>query len=444
MMQLPAGFEEMCGHLCDFPELKQALNQPAVTSIRKHPLKSNSQKFQLENVPWCSHGFYLAERPNFSHDPLLYAGAYYVQEASSMLLWHVLEQLHLPKENLRVLDLCAAPGGKSTLLLDWLGNEGMLVTNEVVPKRARILSENMERWGYANRIVTQSEPEAFARAGVLFDVVVVDAPCSGEGMFRKEPDALAMWSESNVQHCHKRQCGILESAARCVAPGGVLIYSTCTYNELENEGSLKHLLETHKAQVIPVSVPEEWGVTSGTDSAIQGLRCYPHKVKGEGFFIAAVQFPGEKPAPKAQGKKRKNAPSLNPSIGSWLQNPGAMASLEHRGEHFFYPAAMHELVQELTKKIHVLSVGTKAGKLAGKELIPHHALALSVESRNDLAAYHLNDDDVAQYMARESLKSRDSLNGWCLMKFQDVALGWGKVTGGVLKNKWPLRVETRK
>ncbi|TVR41126.1 MAG: hypothetical protein EA392_02280 [Cryomorphaceae bacterium] len=444
MMQLPAGFEEMCGHLCDFPELKQALNQPAVTSIRRHPLKPNSSQTALESVPWCPHGYYLQERPNFSHDPLLYAGAYYVQEASSMLLWHVLEQLQLPKKNLRVLDLCAAPGGKSTLILDWLENKGMLVTNEVVAKRTRILSENMERWGYANRIVTQSEPEAFARSGAFFDLVVVDAPCSGEGMFRKEPDALAMWSESNVQHSHNRQCSILDSAARCVAPGGVLIYSTCTYNEKENEGSVKHLLETHQAQVISMDVPEKWGVTVGGNPMTQGLRCFPHKVKGEGFFIAAVQFPGEKQAPREQGKKRKNYPALHPAIGPWLQNPGVIASLEHRGEHFIYPTAMHELVEELTKKIHVLSVGTKAGKLAGKELIPHHALALSLELRNDSASYQLNADEAAQYMARETLNNTGGLAGWCLMKHQGVALGWGKATGGIVKNKWPLRVVIRK
>ena len=244
-------------------------------------------------VPWCPDGYYLPERPQFTLDPLLHAGAYYVQEASSMFLWQVLAQHAAP--DWLVLDMCAAPGGKSTLIGSFLSERGFLVCNEFVPQRANILAENISKWGRGNTLVTNNAPAHFGQYGGLFDAVVVDAPCSGEGMFRKDEGAIAEWSPANVAKCVVRQREILSSAWDALKPGGLLVYSTCTYNRMENEENVQWLMAEYGAELLDVATDGAWGVWR-TEC---GCRFMPHRTLGEGLFMAEVRKPGERGGDRA-------------------------------------------------------------------------------------------------------------------------------------------------
>ena len=274
-----------------------------IVSIRLNPSKAGQRSTnneQLEKVPWSSNGYYLPERPSFTLDPLFHAGAYYVQEASSMFLEEVLKQTVDLSKPLKVLDLCAAPGGKSTLIQSIISKESLLVSNEVIKTRVNILSENITKWGAANVIVTNNDPADFLRLKNYFDVIVVDAPCSGSGLFRKDPNAITEWSESNVQLCAQRQQRILADIMPSLKDGGVLIYSTCSYSQQEDEAISDWLIEQFKparmtrsdgVESLRFKVDESWGIveTVSEKENAYGYRFYPDKVKGEGFFIAAFK-----------------------------------------------------------------------------------------------------------------------------------------------------------
>jgi 16S rRNA C967 or C1407 C5-methylase (RsmB/RsmF family) len=248
----------------------------------------------MEQVKWCEAGYYLKERPSFTFDPLFHAGCYYVQEASSMFLEQVMKLYVAPGKPIRMLDLCAAPGGKSTHARSLLPEGSLLVSNEVVRNRAQILAENLYKWGYSDTIITNNQPEDFKRLRGFFDVILVDAPCSGEGMFRKDPDAVSEWSAANVELCSKRQRRIVEDIWPALADNGLLVYSTCTYNIKENEENVSWMVSRFGAQPQVVGVPKEWCITgnlAGSDFPV--YRFLPHKTKGEGFFMAVLRKPDE-------------------------------------------------------------------------------------------------------------------------------------------------------
>jgi 16S rRNA C967 or C1407 C5-methylase (RsmB/RsmF family) len=271
----------------------QAMENEVPVSIRVNQSK-NYHPENLQNVAWCNTGFYLPERPVFTLDPLFHAGAYYVQEASSMFLEQALKQsvdLELP---LKVLDLCAAPGGKSTHLASLLSRDSLLVSNEVIRTRAKILAENITKWGNPNVVATNNDPADFQRLPGFFDVVVVDAPCSGEGLFRKDPNAMYEWSEDNVALCASRQRRIVADVWDALKPGGHLVYSTCTYNRMENEDNLEWM--ENEMGAIPLSLEITSFPEITKDNNLAGYHFYPHKTHGEGFFIAVLKKPeGEKP-----------------------------------------------------------------------------------------------------------------------------------------------------
>ena len=229
-------------------------------SIRLNPRKPREQDFQGP-VPWSLYGRYLAQRPSFTFDPAFHAGAYYVQEASSMFLEQAFLQIGGSTEELIVLDLCAAPGGKSTHLLSLMSSDSVLVSNEVIRSRASILSENIQKWGHHNAVVTSSDPQYFTALDSLFDIVVVDAPCSGEGLFRKDPAAIGSWSPENIALCARRQQRILEDVWPAIKSGGYLIYATCTYNQQENEENLSWLLSRGDAESVAIRINPGWNVT---------------------------------------------------------------------------------------------------------------------------------------------------------------------------------------
>ena len=298
-MQLPADFITQMERMMA-PELwhvlREGLAQEPSVSIRINPSKIDLKEWEVVLsdgvVPWCEYGFYLTHRPPFTFDPLLHAGAYYVQESSSMFLHQVLRQY--VTEPVAMLDLCAAPGGKSTLARSVLPEGSRLVSNEPMRGRAQVLEENVTKWGYPDHIVTNRYPKDFRKSKQQFDVILTDVPCSGEGMFRKDEGAIAEWSLQKVEQCQRLQREIVSDAWECLAPGGLLIYSTCTFNTLENEENIKWILENFDAEVLPVHTEAEWNIQGSIlpDFIAPIYRFIPGLTRGEGLFMAVIRKRG--------------------------------------------------------------------------------------------------------------------------------------------------------
>ena len=318
-MQLPADFITQMERMMA-PELwhvlRKGLAQEPSVSIRINPSKIDLKEWEVVLsdgvVPWCEYGFYLTHRPPFTFDPLLHAGAYYVQESSSMFLHQVLRQY--VTEPVVMLDLCAAPGGKSTLARSVLPEGSRLVSNEPIRGRAQVLEENVTKWGYPDHIVTNRYPKDFRKSKQQFDVILTDVPCSGEGMFRKDEGAIAEWSLQKVEQCQRLQREIVSDAWECLAPGGLLIYSTCTFNTLENEENIKWILENFDAEVLPVHTEAEWNIQGSIlpDFIAPIYRFIPGLTRGEGLFMAVMRK-GGKASPHLPPSTFHRPPSpLNP------------------------------------------------------------------------------------------------------------------------------------
>ena len=333
MVQLPAAFTEKTRQLMGeerFERYLQSFEEDAPVSIRLNPMKaspnlSKGREFQVldgERVPWCRHAYYLKKRPNFTMDPLFHAGCYYVQEASSMFLDEVLRQTSpIPSQGGEphssplgrlgeVLDLCAAPGGKSTLLRSALPKDCVLYSNEPIRNRANILLENVTKWGYENHLVTNNYPKDYRKSKLMFDLILCDVPCSGEGMFRKDEATIREWSEQNVEKCWQLQREIVDDAWKCLHEGGLFIYSTCTFNTKENEENIRYFLEQYEdMEVVPVAIQPEWNITG---SLLEGFnepvyRFIPGISKGEGLFMAVLR----KSLPPTPSKRRGRQEALN-------------------------------------------------------------------------------------------------------------------------------------
>ncbi len=266
----------------------------------------------LQPVSWCGSGFYLPDRPVFTLNPLFHAGLFYVQEASSMIHETIVGRVFpmLPPSP-RVLDLCAAPGGKTTAAMNALPDTATVIANEIMPKRAKILRENLMKWGFPGTVVTSVDTGVFASVGPIFDLVIADAPCSGEGMMRKDETAAAQWTEGLVAACETLQRKILADAVEALAPGGILIYSTCTFNTRENEGNLRFAMENLGLEAVDLKLPPEWGISPQASGPYPALRFMPHVTRGEGLFAAVMRKPGAAPAGKIQAVSRLKA-SLRP------------------------------------------------------------------------------------------------------------------------------------
>src|SRR4030095_9292224 len=260
-------------------------SEERITSIRINPFKKSEIRNLKSKIPWTEYGYYLETRPSFTFDPLFHAGCYYVQEASSMFLEQALKQTIDLSEPLKVLDLAAAPGGKSTHLQSLISKEVLLVSNEVIKSRNNVLKDNMIKWGSDNVAVTKNDPKEFARLENYFDMIVVDAPCSGSGLFRRDEEAIGEWSENNVQLCSQRQQRILADVWPALKSDGILIYSTCSYSKEEDENIVRWMANNLSIVNCQLSIDENWNITKSSN----GYRFWPDKVKGEGFFIACVK-----------------------------------------------------------------------------------------------------------------------------------------------------------
>lgn len=301
MIPLPEGFIEMIGNLLgdESTALIESLDQTPVTSVRLNRRKPVTIFPEGEKVKWCESGLYLPERPEFILDPLIHAGAYYVQDASSMIYETVASIIssQLLKDNpdtrLKVLDLCAAPGGKTTAMINALPDGTHMVANEYSSKRVGVLRENLIKWGYKNVTVTNKDSAYYSDQADTFDIVAVDAPCSGEGMMRKDNEARRQWSQELVDRCSVLQREIVANAIKCLKPGGFLIYSTCTFNRYENEDNAKYISDELGLEPVDLKLPEDWDIPRGIGSHLPVYRFMPHKTKGEGLFLAVFRKPGE-------------------------------------------------------------------------------------------------------------------------------------------------------
>jgi 16S rRNA C967 or C1407 C5-methylase (RsmB/RsmF family)/NOL1/NOP2/fmu family ribosome biogenesis protein len=412
-------------------DLLDALDQMPPVTVRFHPHKHRPVLEIIGEVPWCEHAVYLKERPLFTLDPLFHAGAYYPQEAGSMVLDSVLKQLNLPDDP-KVLDLCAAPGGKSTLIASFLDGNGLLVSNEVIQARARILKENMTKWGYTNTIVTNNDPRDFERLPQFFDLIVVDAPCSGEGMFRKDPNAREEWSPENVDLCAGRQKRIVADVWEALTPGGILIYSTCTFNRQENEDNVNWFIQELGAELIALSFPDT--IINGRDNI--GHYCIPGRTESEGFFIAVLQKGEEDPVRQRYTRKsefRRQKDLLD--LGEYA-NLSEISVINWNEKLLALPAHLEDQMLHVQAQMRLQKMGTTLGEASRKGVIPGEELVLdpfllSYQKRIDV------DRQQALKFLHGDTFTLEGTQGYRIITFQEEPLGWIKHLGNRFNNLYP-------
>jgi 16S rRNA C967 or C1407 C5-methylase (RsmB/RsmF family)/NOL1/NOP2/fmu family ribosome biogenesis protein len=415
-----------------------------LTCVRINPRKKVAHDEHLrisEPVPWSSGGYYLLERPVFTLDPLFHAGAYYVQEASSMFLEEALKQTVDLSQPVRILDLCAAPGGKSTLIQSLAHHDSLLVSNEVIKSRVNVLQENMIKWGGKNVVITNNDAKDFARLENYFDAMVVDAPCSGSGLFRKDARAISEWSPQNVALCSQRQQRILADAIPSLKRNGVLIYSTCSYSAEEDEEILDWLNDSFEFESLQLRVNPSWGIVESISSKnhCYGYRFYPGRVKGEGFFIAALR---KKDGDDEFNESRKIIVDYASKkdmemVKHWIRMEAEMSVIKHAGQLLAIPIHAGPDVSILQKNLYLKQAGVTIGKLASNELIPDHALAMSDFVSTSIVTVSLNKETALQYLRKGEVFIDVGQRGWALVSYCGINLGWIKHLGNRINNYYP-------
>ena len=438
-LQAVKGFDEAA-----FKQVHESGEQ--VTSIRLNPLKATQQltpNNPLEKVPWSTNGYYLPQRPSFTLDPLFHAGAYYVQEASSMFLEQVLKQSVDLSQPLKILDLCAAPGGKSTLIQSLISAKSLLVSNEVIRTRVNVLSENITKWGAANVIVTNNDPKDFQRLQNYFDVIVVDAPCSGSGLFRKDPAAIEEWSENNVQLCSQRQQRILTDILPSLKEGGVIIYSTCSYSTEEDETIADWLVAGCHLSPVSFQLKKDWNIIETTSSQhnAYGYRFYPDKLKGEGFFIAAFkkQQTGEvvRSTAKVKSGSEKISAATIEMIRPYLIPTGDYFFFKQNEEIIALPLAFEKELPIIQSALYIKKAGVRLGTMIRNELIPDHELAVSTIINPLVKTIDVDITTALQYLRRVEIKLPETSNGWALLRYGQLPIGWVKILPRRVNNYYP-------
>jgi len=429
-----------------------------LTSLRINPNKLKDEAAvrkvlqslttEESRVPWSAYGYYLPSRPSFTFDPFFHAGAYYVQEASSMFVEQVMRHSCDLNAPLKVLDLCAAPGGKSTLLQSLISAESVLVSNEVIKGRAALLADNITKWGTANVVVTNNDPRDFARLPGYFDVMVVDAPCSGSGLFRREPEAVEEWSPENVMLCSQRQQRILADVWDALKENGIMIYATCSYSREEDEAIMEWIQENFSVENIAIPVDDSWHIvkTQAGKQHAEGYRFYPDKVKGEGFFITCFRkSSGEVYAPKKQKDSiTAVAKKELEKVTQWIKDTDNLFLMDHQGEVLIFPENMAPVVSLLQQHLYLRKAGVKAGQLAAKELIPDHQLAMSTMIRETIPQVTLTREQALRYLRKEDPDVETNVKGWALMMYEGMSLGWAKVLPNRINNYYPKELRILK
>ncbi|MDD5184828.1 MAG: rRNA cytosine-C5-methyltransferase [Paludibacter sp.] len=434
-MTLPDAFVQRTKAILkdEYQALQDAFEIPAPTSIRVndkidyHPSD--------EQVAWCEQGFYLKERPLFTADPLFHGGIYYVQEASSMFLYQAVKQ-HFSKAH-TVLDLCAAPGGKSTLLSQALPESSLLVSNEINRSRAYILAENIIKWGNPNVVVTNNEAKDFSSLPGFFDAVVIDAPCSGEGMFRKDPDAINEWSEYNVTLCAQRQRDILSSVWDTLKTDGILVYSTCTFNREENEDNVSWICNELGAELLNLDLQGNQDITvSGF-----GYRFYPHKTLGEGFFLSVLRktsLSDRKLKNHRENKKTGKTTNKTDIQSLSLLEPERWILLPENNLIKAYDKGRLEDFLLLNKSLNCMHSGILAGEIKGSDFIPSTCMALSKKlNRESVENIDVDYRTAISFLKKEAIQLPETSRGYKLISYKNQPLGWVKNVGNRCNNLYP-------
>ncbi|MAN87003.1 MAG: tRNA/rRNA cytosine-C5-methylase [Algoriphagus sp.] len=448
-LQLPAAFQTQMRELIgneEYDVFEKAIDQDSRSSIRLNPFKKFKLQYQASPVPWSKQGYFLEERPSFTLDPSFHAGAYYVQEASSMFIEHILQSLQIPKGI--YLDLAAAPGGKSTLLSTYLGHEGLLVANEVIQSRSQILKENIIKWGLGNTVVSNNDPEHFEPLEGFFDLVLVDAPCSGEGMFRKDPQARTEWSPDHVQLCSSRQKRIMDKAGALTAADGYLIYSTCTFNEAENEEMIRFMISEFSYEPVRIPLNETWNIRESQVKTEEGTfysyRFFPHLVEGEGFFITVFKRPGDafslSPGkikdfkhPFLKEVSPKESQALDEELG--FQPSGQYYQLND--SYFRIESTWKAYFEKISQHLSIRYFGVELGKKQKNDWIPSAEWALSTLPKNGFNLLNVNLAQALDFLRKKDLEINEFPLGWVLICYQDLPLGWIKNLGGRSNNYYP-------
>ena len=419
-----------------------------VTAVRLNPFKPGGAAIAAggEAIPWSALGFRLPQRPEFTTDPSFHAGSYYVQEPASQFVGHLLSNLRL--DGARILDMCAAPGGKTTLYASIAGRDGLVVANEPDRRRANILADNVRKWGAGNTVVTCNEPSRVATFAQWFDVVAVDAPCSGEGMFRKDEGARRDWSEGNVRMCAARQLDILREAWRALRPGGTLIYRTCTFNRTENEGTLERFLEFAGAEVVgpeAVECPESWGIITGSAGPFATYRFLPHRTRSEGFFAAVARKSTSAPAPDLVPMPRSRKSILTAAdrtaaaeLSRWVQEPSMMRFFAVGDSFYGYRTAQAEAVRLLSESLAVICSGVEMGRIYKGVLKPEHSLAMYAWlNRSAVPSAELQGEDMLEYLRCGTVRHEPFAEGVNLVTGGGLAVGFAKRIGRRVNVMYP-------
>ena len=414
------------------------------TSIRINPFKKAAVKTG-QQVPWCPEGYYLDARPSFTFDPLFHAGCYYVQEASSMFIGHILKKIKPGGTPVKILDLCAAPGGKSTLINSAMNANDLLVANEIIKTRVPVLADNLSRWGTANTIITNNDPKDFTRLKGFFDIILVDAPCSGSGMFRKDPVAMNEWSENNVSLCHQRQERILADIYPCLKEGGYLIYSTCSYSHQENEDIVDWLCESFELESLQIPIYKDWGIveTQSTEQKAWGYRFYPGLVKGEGLFAACLRKTGDSGTLGGfKNKEQQKVPAKElDQVKHYIYSVDELYYFKANDDWMAINRQHIESLNILQRNLYIKKSGVRIGKLAGRDLVPDHELALSLIINKEVVLQtELDKEQAIQYLRRDNIDITVTDKGWSLMNFERQALGWAKLLPNRINNYYPKEI----
>ncbi len=454
VIPIPIPFEiqlrrELSEH--DAQSLIEALDGEPTIAIRVNPYKMTSldevgEKWgeTIEQVPWSRYGFYLSDRPQFTFDSAFHAGAYYVQEASSQFVGHILSTLEL--DGRRILDTCAAPGGKTTLYSTLVGHEGLVVAAELNRGRASVLADNARKWGLGNIVVVNSDAKQLSQFESYYDVVAVDAPCSGEGMFRKMDVAREEWSEANVAQCVERQREILQSAWQSLKAGGTLIYSTCTFNRMENEGVLEWFEEWTDGEVSEYDEVEcdgEWGIVCGEVGSFQTFRFFPDRARGEGFFVAVARkrydVGGRVRMPK--GRKTIFSPLSRVDLAEcarWVEQPERMSFYLIGDTIYGYYIEQMDAVKRLAESLNVIYSGVAIGQIFKGKMSPDGALALFAGvNREATSVVALGDEDIITYLRRGEVAADRFEEGINLVTDKaGYAVGYVKRIGARVNNRY--------
>jgi 16S rRNA C967 or C1407 C5-methylase (RsmB/RsmF family)/NOL1/NOP2/fmu family ribosome biogenesis protein len=452
-MNLPTQFkQQMKAQLgTAYTEFEAALQKPSPVSLRLHPQKITSNTVALTKIPWAANGYYLPERPFFTTDPIFRAGGYYVQEASSMLLAKAVQQHCNTKQSI-VLDLCAAPGGKSTHLLDLFDSNSLIVSNEVIGSRSKILKENIQKWGHSNTIVTNNDSKHFETLNNFFDVIVVDAPCSGEGMFRKLRHSIEEWSPANVELCANRQKRILATIWNSLKPNGILIYSTCTYNSKENEENVQWAIEELGATSLQIDLPPSVHCIQYKEA--YNYRCYPHLVEGEGFSISVLQK-GNTGTPY-KFKKIKKSPLEKPNkkttalANSYINEPTAYQWYNYQDTLHLFPKSYQKELEVLVNQLRVIYFGASSLEITKKGLKPSAYFAFNQAINIDaFTSVIVNWEQAMEFMRGETLSSIEiEEDGWILLCYNDnhgitLPIGFIKKIKNRINNYFPKEWKTK-